>query len=275
VLFDLRGKRRRFIQVIYAALAVLMGGGLILFGIGGDVSGGLLDGLGVGGGGGGDTGFEDQIEDAEKRVAANPQDTDALLELVKLNYSAGNQQLEVDEATGQPIGVPPEAAESYQRTADAWDRYLKVAPKQPNQGAASTTSQAYFYLAVSATSASEAVANLKGAAEAERVVAEATPEVGPLTALARYLYLAGDAAGAEQAKQQALAAAGPQRSRVNQELKAAQQQGEALAKEAERAQKEAQQGGGATGGGAAGGANPLQDPGGALGGGSLGAPAAP
>jgi hypothetical protein len=274
VLFDLRGRRRRFIQVVYATLAVLLGGGLILFGIGGDVSGGLLDGLGVGGGSGGDSGFEDQIEDAEQRVQANPKDTDALLELVKLNYSSGNQQLEIDEATGQPIGVPQEAVDSYQRAADAWDSYLNVGPKRPDPGGASTVAQAYFYLAVSSDSASEAIVNLEGAAEAERVVAEATPEVGPLTALARYLYLAGDTAAAEQAKQQALAAAGPQRSRVSQELKIAEQQGLGLAKEVERAQKQAQQGGGATGG-ATGGANPLQDPSGALGGGSLGAPVAP
>ena len=42
MLFDLRGRgRRRSVQTIYVALAVLMGGGLIFFGIGGSVSGGL------------------------------------------------------------------------------------------------------------------------------------------------------------------------------------------------------------------------------------------
>ena len=38
MLFDLRGRgRRRTVQVIYLSLAILMGGGLVLFGIGGDV----------------------------------------------------------------------------------------------------------------------------------------------------------------------------------------------------------------------------------------------
>ena len=47
MLFDLRGRgRRRTIQVIYASLALLMGGGLIFFGIGGATSGGLFDALG-------------------------------------------------------------------------------------------------------------------------------------------------------------------------------------------------------------------------------------
>jgi hypothetical protein len=276
MLFDLRGRRRRFIQVIYAALAVLMGGGLILFGIGGDVSGGLLEGLGIGGQGtGGESGFGDQIEEAEKRTQTNPQDAEAFLELVKLNYSDGNQKLEVDETTGQPIGVPSEAADSYQRAADAWASYLALKPKQPDAGAGGAVSQAYFYLAVSSTTASDAIANLKAAAEAEKVVAETTPEVGPLTALARYLYLAGDTAAAEQAKQQALAVAGPQAQRVTQELKAAEEQGQALAQEAAKAQKEAEAGGAAPGGAAPGGENPLQ--GGGLGGLSGGGapPAAP
>ncbi len=44
MLFDLRGRgRRRTVQVIYLGLAVLMGGGLVLFGIGGATPGGLFD----------------------------------------------------------------------------------------------------------------------------------------------------------------------------------------------------------------------------------------
>ena len=44
MLFDLRGAgRRTTIKIVYLSLAILMGGGLVLFGIGGDVSGGLFD----------------------------------------------------------------------------------------------------------------------------------------------------------------------------------------------------------------------------------------
>ena len=44
MLFDLRSRgRRRVIKVIYTMLALLLGGGLVLFGIGGDVQGGLFD----------------------------------------------------------------------------------------------------------------------------------------------------------------------------------------------------------------------------------------
>ena len=52
MLFDLRGRRRRAVQATYLMLAVLMGGGLVLFGIGGDVSGGLFDAFSERGGGG-------------------------------------------------------------------------------------------------------------------------------------------------------------------------------------------------------------------------------
>ena len=46
MLFDLRGRgRRRTVQVIYLSLAILMGGGLVLFGIGGATSGGLIDAI--------------------------------------------------------------------------------------------------------------------------------------------------------------------------------------------------------------------------------------
>ena len=55
MLFDLRGRgRRNTIKVIYVSLAILMGGGLVFFGIGGDVSGGLVDAITERGATGGD-----------------------------------------------------------------------------------------------------------------------------------------------------------------------------------------------------------------------------
>ena len=48
MLFDLRGSgRRRMVKIVYVTLAILMGGGLVLFGIGGSgaLSGGLLDAI--------------------------------------------------------------------------------------------------------------------------------------------------------------------------------------------------------------------------------------
>ena len=67
MLFDLRGRRRRAVQATYLMLALLMGGGLVLFGIGGDVSGGLVDAFkGTGGGGSGDSALRDRVEQARR-----------------------------------------------------------------------------------------------------------------------------------------------------------------------------------------------------------------
>jgi hypothetical protein len=55
MLFDLRGSgRRRTVKIVYVTLAFLMGGGLVLFGIGGGgaLSGGLVDAITESDGGG-------------------------------------------------------------------------------------------------------------------------------------------------------------------------------------------------------------------------------
>ena len=54
MLFDLKGKRKRLVQVVYLGLAILFGGGLVLFGAGSNVSGGLIDAF-TGNGGGSST----------------------------------------------------------------------------------------------------------------------------------------------------------------------------------------------------------------------------
>src|SRR6478736_276736 len=79
MLFDLRGRgRRRTVQAIYLSLAVLMGGGLVLFGIGGATSGGLFDAFSS------DSGntnvssiYTKRIETYKKQVQANPKNAAA------------------------------------------------------------------------------------------------------------------------------------------------------------------------------------------------------
>ena len=84
MLFDLRGPgRRRTIKVIYSSLAVLMGVGLVLFGIGGAVSGGLFDAFNGGGSTSSGDAFKAEITRLNKRIAANPSDPAALAELAR------------------------------------------------------------------------------------------------------------------------------------------------------------------------------------------------
>src|SRR5918996_5601076 len=105
MLFDLRGKRRRFIQVVYGLLAALFFISFVGFGIGSDVSGGIFDALGVGGG---DTSssnpqYDEDIEDAEQRLEQDPKDEQALQQLAQTHYLAGQAALETDETTGEPV----------------------------------------------------------------------------------------------------------------------------------------------------------------------------
>ena len=92
MLFDLRGRgRRRTVQVIYLSLAILMGGGLVLFGIGGATSGGLVDAI-QGNSGSVDASdvFEKRVDALEKRVQANPRDAAAWNELASVRFSVAS-----------------------------------------------------------------------------------------------------------------------------------------------------------------------------------------
>jgi hypothetical protein len=280
MLFDLRSPgRRNLIRVVYAGLAVLMGGGLIFFGIGGSGTG-LFSDAGGGGGGGDGNPFEDQIDDAEARLEQNPQDTAALAELVQLHYQAGSNQIEVDEESGTQ-SLTEEGEQQLQQSADAWARYLKVTQKsgaQADTGAASVAFQLFSLLAnvsfsraqgaASGTDAladaTDAVTSWSDAAEAQRILADAQPSPPAYSRLAEFLYLAGDIEGGDQAAAQAARIAkGDERTTIEQQLKQTKTQGEQLTAAIAQLQKQQQQTQQATGG--ATGANPL----GGLGGGGL------
>ena len=247
MLFDLRGKRRRFIQVVYALLAALFLISFVGFGIGSDVSGGIFDALGVGGGNGGSSNpqYESQIESAEQRLAEDPKDENALVELARVHFLAGQNALEADEQTGQPV-VTDESRVQFDESVSAWERYLKLESRNPDANAAGLVVQGYVLLN-----------DAEGAAETQRIVTEARPSQGAYSNLAFYLYAAGDIEGGDEAAKQAVAEAeGSQRAGVQKQLarirKAAEKQEEQLKKQAKSAPE---------------GANPLQSPlGGGLGG---------
>ena len=89
MLFDLRGRgRRRTVQAIYLSLAILMGGGLVLFGIGSDQSGGIVDAV-VGDGSGGDTATEtldNRIKSALAKTQTTPREPAPWAELARLRF---------------------------------------------------------------------------------------------------------------------------------------------------------------------------------------------
>jgi len=129
MLFDLRGRRRRAVQATYLILAILIGGGLVFFGIGG-ASGGILDavtGNGSGGGGNVNEQLEKRIDSQKERLQASPGNAAILADLVRLNYQAAVSQ--------QPSGsaaFPDDAKDELQAAANYWDRYVEAVDGDPN-----------------------------------------------------------------------------------------------------------------------------------------------
>src|SRR5581483_8919087 len=100
MLFDLKGKRRRTVQITYAALAVLIGVGLIGGGIGSGVSGGVFDLFGGGNGGSsGNSQIEKKIKQQEHLLRLNPHNEKALAAIVRYRYQIAAAQS--DQRTGR------------------------------------------------------------------------------------------------------------------------------------------------------------------------------
>jgi hypothetical protein len=140
MLFDLRGRgRRRTVQAIYLSLALLMGGGLVLFGIGSSNSGGLFDALsGNSGSQSATAGIDKRIDRAIAATKARPRDPAPWAQLASLRFQrAGIDGIAAD-------GRYTESGLRRLRLASqAWERHLALDPKQPNVLAAKFMSQAY------------------------------------------------------------------------------------------------------------------------------------
>jgi hypothetical protein len=191
MLFDLKGRRRRVVQGTYVLLAVLMGGGLILFGIGGGTSGGLLDAFK--GGGGSSTGnslVQKRIDAAQKRLAANPQDRGALQELIRDNYQLAT--LSADPNTGV---FTAEGKKDLQNASNAWQRYLSTNPAKPDPTLASYMFQVYSQAGLNQP------ANAQKAAE---ILAAQQNNSSAYIRVVQYATLAGDKRTADLAAQKAL-----------------------------------------------------------------------
>jgi hypothetical protein len=141
MLFDLRGRgRRRVVKVIYLSLAVLMGGGLVLFGIGGNTSGGLFDAFSGDSGGSGDDTFKQRAESAQKRTTSSPTDAVAWAALARAQYQLAG----IGENYDQNTGTFTDKGRQQLRMADqAWQRYLNLEPKKVDVSLANQMVQAY------------------------------------------------------------------------------------------------------------------------------------
>lgn len=200
MLFDLQGKRRRLIQAAYLTLAILMGGGLVLFGIGSDVQGGLAD-IFTSGDSSASPALEDQLEDAEQQLEANPDDPEALADVARLNYNLAITSDPEARATGAIFG--PDARPRLEAAADAFERYLEVEPDRPDDALAFSMVQVY---------GEQGLNQPELAAEAAAIVAQERQSTQFYLLLAQYAAMAGDDRQAELAGQRAVELA-PQQQR--------------------------------------------------------------
>jgi hypothetical protein len=245
VLFDLQGKRRRVVQVVYATLAGLFLVGFVAFGIGSDVSGGFADLFGGGSGGSLSTQFDDQIDNANAQLAKNPDDTDALLNLARYEFFKAKQGVTQDQSTGQ-ISVSEDAHTELGNSVDAWEKYLKLNKGDPNPSVAAQIVQAYYLLN-----------DAGGAADAQEIVATDQPSSGSFGQLAFYRYASFDIPGGDEAAKKAVSMApGSTRKTTQQQLDQIRERAMKAKKQAAKAAEKSS---------TAPGASPLQDPFGGLG----------
>jgi hypothetical protein len=227
MLFDLKGKRRRTVQGVYLMLAILMGVGLVAFGIGSGVNGGLSDLFGGGNGSNkGDQLIQKKIDTAEKQLQTNPKNTAALAEVIRGHYQLATAQ--ADPNTGQ---FTKDASDDLGEAATAWEKYVATNPKKPDLGLARVMVQAYGGLAqLNQSEQTAATRYWTGAANATELIASAKPTATNYVALVQYATLAGQTRKADLAGKKAVSLAPKkQRKSIEQQVAAAKAAGSSQA----------------------------------------------
>src|SRR3981081_635168 len=142
MLFALRSRgRRRTVQGVYLGLAVLMGGGLVLFGVGaGNGLGGLLNAFtGNGSGSAQKQVVSQQEKTALRQTQVNPSDPAGWAALVQARWTAAGQGNDFNPNTGQFTDV---GKKELNAAAQAWQQYLKLTTK-PDPNVAILAARAY------------------------------------------------------------------------------------------------------------------------------------
>jgi hypothetical protein len=199
MLFDLRGRRRRAVQVTYASLAVLMGLGLIGFGIGSDAAGGLADIFT----GEDDADVSDVNKDTQKKIDAandklkvNPKDQAALIEVIRGHYT-----IAASSASEQDGTFSDDGKDELKKASEAWKRYLALKPAKVDAALATLMMQAYSPAALNVPA--------DGAIAAE-IVAEERGDPSSYVQLVQFASLAGQKRKADLAAEKALEVAAPE-----------------------------------------------------------------
>ena len=188
MVFDIRGKRRHVIKVVYAILAILMAASLFL--VIGPFNIGELVGNNSGSGNLAEE-YEKKAERIETELQKQPGDETLLLALTRNQLNAAQQHL----ATGDESEVA-DALQQYKLASNSWSEYLE-ATSEPNVNMAQQVAPALFSLAF-AENASSFEPNVKSAVEAQKIAANKRPTLNSKSALAFYTLYEFDYGKAEQ-----------------------------------------------------------------------------
>jgi hypothetical protein len=146
MLFDLRSRgRRRTVQAVYLGLAVLMGGGLVLFGVGaGNGLGGLLNAFTGKGSGNNQSAVVSQAEkSALKATRTNPNSAAAWASLIQARWSqVRSSSADINPNTGQFTAA---GNKELSALGQDWGHYQQLV-KQPDPNVAILAARAYQYL---------------------------------------------------------------------------------------------------------------------------------
>lgn len=144
MLFDLRGRgRRRTIQGIYLGLALLMGGGLVLFGVGGTGVGLFGNDKNSSGGGGGNA-VLNQLRAAERNAHLHPNDATAWGQVALQRYQASRNDKKYFDPNASPPGYTPAGQALLRSSGSAWDKYVSLNPKKPAEDVVNTMASSAF-----------------------------------------------------------------------------------------------------------------------------------
>jgi hypothetical protein len=198
MVFDIRGRRRHVVKAVYAILAILMAASLFL------VTGVFNPNTLFGSGSGGEsaaTSLEKQAENIEAKLAKTPGDEALMANLTRTRINAANSMITNGEGQSQD-GVE-KIKHQLALSSEDWSNYVDVA-SEPSAGLAIQVAPALFQLAEISTNAEESLENVKGATEAEQIVAEKRNDLNSWSTLSFYALFAQNYKLGEEAKEEAV-----------------------------------------------------------------------
>jgi hypothetical protein len=207
MLFDLRGRgRRRSVRVIYAGLALLMGSGLVLFGVGSFGGSGILSNI-SGSEGSNSASFSAQIKKYRKQTEKQPSNTVAWEDLTKAILHESGGEAYVTSAGA----VTSKGKELFSEASQTWNSYVALNPPKPNTELAELMLKVY---------GEEGLNEPSKAVQVLQIVVAARPNSASLySSLAEYAYKAKNVRVGDLASEKAVSLApAAQRARLKQEL---------------------------------------------------------